>query len=100
MVSPIRLRSTGQAWLTWFLFGAFIVPATSSPLAAADFSTASGLNIRWDNTLLYSAEIRTEPVNSTLVSNPNADDGDRNFVPGLVSNRLDWRSVFSLSRNE
>jgi hypothetical protein len=55
------------------------------------------LRVSWDNTVKYSAAWRMEDASSTLTSNPNLDDGDRNFKKGLISNRLDWLSEFDLA---
>jgi hypothetical protein len=47
--------------------------------------------------LRYSEDFRVSPHNANLISNPNADDGDRNFAQGLISNRFDLMSEFDLS---
>ena len=47
------------------------------------------LNVRWDNTVKYSAAYRLNNPSATLLSNPNNDDGNRNFGKGIVSSRLD-----------
>lgn len=64
---------------------------------AAELLQADGWDLRWDNTLRYSAAFRLAHYDEALVADPNADDGDRNFAPGLVSNRLDLLSEFDLS---
>lgn len=50
------------------------------------------LKVSWDNTLKYSSAMRVTKQDDDLLSNPNGDDGDRNFGRGLVSNRLDLLS--------
>lgn len=45
--------------------------------------------IRWDNTIKYSAAYRLGPADGALIQGPNADDGDRNFHAGAISNRFD-----------
>ncbi len=70
-----------------------------SPWALA-FQFDSGdpdLKINWDNTLKYSTAWRTKNPDATLTSNPNFDDGDRNFKKGSISNRVDWLSEFDLA---
>ncbi|MBI3368430.1 MAG: DUF1302 domain-containing protein [Burkholderiales bacterium] len=58
--------------------------------SAAEFDTGNpDLKLRWDNTVKYSAAVRTGKPSDTLLSNANNDDGDRNFKRGLISNRLD-----------
>jgi hypothetical protein len=53
-------------------------------------------SITWENTLKYSAAARLKSQDPTLISNPNFDDGDRNFNKGLISNRVDLLSEFDL----
>src|SRR5512142_1124547 len=57
------------------------------PAHAAEIYSGDGFVVRWDNTLRYTAAFRTLPRDAT--AGPNTDDGDRNFAPGLISNRLD-----------
>lgn len=54
------------------------------------------VKIRWDNTIKYSAAVRTQGRSADVVAayNPNLDDGEYNFSKGLVSNRLDLLSEF------
>jgi hypothetical protein len=59
-----------------------------------------GLDVRWDNTLRYTAAFRLFPRDRLLLTNPNWDDGDRNFDPGLISNRLDLLSQFDVTRGD
>lgn len=54
------------------------------------------LKIRWDNNLKYSNMFRLRDPSSRLISEPNQDDGNRNFSKGLVSNRLDVLSELDL----
>lgn len=64
--------------------------------SAFEIDTNSDVKLRIDNTFKYSAAVRLKNQSQTLVnpaansSNVNLDDGDRNFAPGLISNRLDW----------
>jgi len=57
------------------------------------------VNFRFDNTLTYSVMDRLSEQDSTLLADPNTDDGDRNFNKGLVMNRLDLLSELDLSYN-
>ena len=50
--------------------------------------------LRWDNNVKLSTAFRLKSADPTLLSNPNNDDGDRNFGTGLISNRTDWLSEF------
>jgi Protein of unknown function (DUF1302) len=72
----------------------------SWPVLAADLYSADGFDIRWDNTLRYSAGFRVSPRDPKLLSNLNSDDGDRDFAPGLISNRIDLLSALDISRGD
>ncbi|WP_343618474.1 DUF1302 family protein [Ralstonia sp.] len=68
---------------------------STKPVAAvhaADVSPpeeASDTRVTWNNTARYSAVFLTRSQNPALLRNVNADDGDRNFNRGLLSNRVD-----------
>jgi hypothetical protein len=52
----------------------------------------SDVKVTWTNTFKYGAAFRLDDQAPALVSGPtaaNADDGDRNFGKGLISNRID-----------
>jgi hypothetical protein len=88
-----RLARLRAAW-PLLLCISLIVP---QPLAAADLYDGHGIGLRWDTTLRYSFMFRLGGRDPALVANPNADDGDRNFEPGLVSDRLDAFSQADLT---
>ncbi len=85
-------------------------PATNhcvrfAPLAVALFSVFSAhaveistgdsdLAIRWDNTVKLSTAVRLKSPEQSLLTNPNNDDGDRNFKKGFISERVDLFSEF------
>jgi hypothetical protein len=69
----------------------------STGARAAHMDTDSDVSIRWDNTIKYSDAFRVRSQDPYILSNVNADDGDRNFNTGLISNRLDILSEFDLS---
>jgi len=77
--------------------GGFLLIASSAHLRAAALYDNGTLAIRWDNTLQYSAAVRLNARDNALVADPNADDGDRNFRRGIISNRLDILSQLDLS---
>jgi len=56
---------------------------------AAQIYAGDGLDVRWDTTLRYSIALRPQSRSGELLSYINGDDGDRNFAPGPVSDRLD-----------
>ncbi len=66
-----------------------VAGAPAAGVMAAELYDDQGISLRWDTTIRYSTAFRVEARDAALVADPNADDGDRNFKPGLVSNRLD-----------
>lgn len=97
-----RLRSVAVA--------VSLLVAGSYSLAAPIEMSNPDVELRWDNTVKYSAGIRAKSPSSTLTqfapapvngsAGPaalNGDDGDRNFKRGgLISNRVDLLSEFDL----
>ena len=76
------------------------VGATAGMPAAQAFEIDSGnpeVHMQWDTTLKYSAAFRVKDRSSTLIQDPNQDDGDRNFGRGLISNRVDLFSEFDIT---
>ncbi len=74
------------------------LPIAIAAAAALAASSAGAVNIdtgnpelslRWDTTLKYSLATRLKAPEAALIANPNADDADRNFSKGMVSNRAD-----------
>lgn len=93
-ISPRINRSLAMmAALCWFV-------ADSSDIQAGEIFSAGGFALQWDTTLRYTEGARLSPANSVLLKNLNADDGDRDFAPGLISNRIDFASVLNLSKEE
>ncbi len=64
---------------------------------AVELFRRDGAVLRWDNTLKYSGAMRLENPAAALIEGPNGDDGDRNFLPGFVSNRVDLLSELDLA---
>ena len=90
------------------LFSAACAFALSQPAFAVDVDTGiADLYFRWDNTVKYSAGLRVKDRSPALLNGPNpasfpgdgvnADDGDRNFGKGLISNRIDLLSEADLT---
>ncbi|MGD0191642.1 MAG: DUF1302 family protein [Rhizomicrobium sp.] len=84
------------AALAGFVVLLLVLPG-QSPACAADVAELDGWDIRWDNTVRYTAAVRLFGQNASLISNANADDGDRNFSAGLISNRFDIVSELDVS---
>ena len=66
----------------------------------AELYADADTTIRWDNTLRYSLAFRLDQRDAEVVADPNGDDGDRNFAPGLISNRLDLVSILDVTRGD
>lgn len=65
---------------------------------SADFEVGSpDLKVRWDNTVKLSSVFRVTRQSSGLMTEPNQDDGNRNFSRGEVSRRVDLLSEFDMS---
>src|SRR5260221_8881009 len=112
----MRIKRTSMARDALFRQQLRCVAVATSLMAAAGCSLAAPIDVgnpdvelRWDNTVQYSAGIRAESRSATLTevaappasgSGPNAlngDDGDRNFKRGgLISNRVDLLSELDL----
>ena len=71
-----------------------------SPALAFELTTGEDVKLRWDTTAKYSTAWRLDNRSAALTADPNSDDGDRNFSPGLVSNRVDLLSEFDFSYRE
>lgn len=77
----------------WVLSGTL---AWTGPVFATEIYSNGTTAIRWDNTLRYSGGLRLESADPRLLADPNADDGNRNFKPGFISNRFDLTSELGL----
>src|SRR4051812_38448561 len=66
-----------------------VTGAASWPASAFEIFNGGATQIHWDNTFKYSAAFRLNDPDPALIADPNADDGDRNFRAGVISNRLD-----------
>src|ERR1700679_2478733 len=88
---------TFRCLLVAFMGSAAAFLSGSVTAQAEDLYAADGVDLRWDNTLRYSNAVRLSPQSATLLASANADDGDRNFASGLVSDRLDLESQLDLA---
>lgn len=75
-----------------------LVVWVASPACAGEIYSDDGFVIRWDNTLRYTAAFRVAPRDPAV--GPNSDDGDLNFAPGLISNRLDLISILDVTQGD
>jgi len=97
--TPAAGRVCGAGWRNYV--GCILLACTLVPFAALgdDLFQDDGWDVRWDNTFRYTAAFRLVHYQESLVADPNSDDGDRNFAPGLISDRLDWLSEFDVSKD-
>ncbi len=61
-----------------------------------EIDSGTDIQIRWDTTVRTTLGVRTEQADAALLQNPNADDGDRAFRPGPVSERADILSELDI----
>jgi hypothetical protein len=76
--------------------------AVAGHAGAADLNPGGDWQIRWDNTIKYSAGYRLTSPDAALTTGAakvNNDDGDRNFSKGLISNRADLLSEFDVQKD-
>src|SRR5947209_9632240 len=78
------------------LLAACLLALPLSAMAGEIFNNGETI-LRWDNVLAYQLALRLQPRNPALLNNINTDDADRNFTPGLISNRFDLLSQLDLS---
>lgn len=68
------------------------IVALPSAFASDAAEAGDELKLSWTNTLRYGAAFRVKDPDAALLANPNADDGNRNFGKGLISNRIELLS--------
>lgn len=96
-VKSKRPMRTGLLLFQNVVGAAISLAVLSAPARAFELYSDESMSVRLDTTLRYSAAVRTSARKVALISDFNADDGNRNFGTGLISNRLDILSEFSLS---
>ncbi len=69
-------------------------------VAAADLGTLDGFDLRLDTGLRVSLGLRVAPQDAALLDPVNADDGDRAFVQGLISERVDATMTLDVTRGD
>lgn len=92
-VTPVFTRRTVNT------LSAAIALCSANAMAFTFDTSIDGLTTRWDNTVKYSNAWRlNERADNVMssASNPNVDDGDRNFSTGLISNRFDLLSELDI----
>lgn len=99
----IRIRPLPASCTSCALSAAVLLGLSSQSQAFPIDTGNPDLTATWDNTLKYSNAWRVNKLDhkvavgpGTSNSNPNLDDGDRNFDRGLISNRLDILSELDI----
>lgn len=82
------------------LAGCIALELPPQDACGASLGTIDGFDVRLDITLRVSLAARVEPHNPSLLSDINADDGDRAFTPGPISERVDATSQLDVSRGD
>ena len=66
----------------------------------ASLGTVDGFDVRLDTTVRLSTAARVEPPSASLLGDINADDGDRAFPVGPISERVDASSQLDVTRGD
>ena len=90
-------RLSPMSWLHRLVVGLL---CAASPAAAADLGSVGDFDVRLDTTLRASLGLRLDRPNPSLLSDANADDGDRAFRRGAISARMDFMSQLDVSRGD
>jgi hypothetical protein len=96
-----KKRRAGRVWGKGQQPLPFIVAASlllAWPAQASELINSGDTIIRWDNALKYSAAYRLTAADPALIRSSNADDGDRNFHAGVISNRIDILSELEANK--
>ncbi len=97
-----RAPTPGRKRFSRTAIGALCAAGFATAAGAADLNPGGDWQVRWDNTLKYSAGYRLDAPMAALISGAakvNNDDGDRNFNQGLISNRADLLSEFDIQKD-
>ncbi|NVK44004.1 MAG: DUF1302 domain-containing protein [Oceanospirillaceae bacterium] len=95
---PLRRIKPGSLLRALTLTG--LLPLTATTAHALSFTPAEDVRLDWDTVVNYGASWRVESRDDELLANPNADDGDRSFDKGLVSNRVSFLTEADLQYND
>lgn len=93
----MNLRSATLKAQGPMVIAAAIAAGVAPTVQAFEIDTGTEAQVRWDNTIKYSAARRVATPSSVLLANINGDDGDRNFDTGFISNRLDLLSELDVT---
>lgn len=95
--------AAGQRMARRWMAPAAVVLMATGGAQAMDLNPDGEWQVRWDNTVKYSVASRLRDPASALIdpvsTRANADDGDRSFGKGLISNRYDLLSEFDVQKD-
>lgn len=102
MKSKIKLKTmnslrTPKKSLLAMAVSAAVSIAAAPGAYALSFSPSDEVDIDWDTVVSYGAAWRVESHDEDLLSDINADDGNRNFDQGLISNRAGFLTEANIS---
>lgn len=88
----------------YFLAGTALVAVAVGPVLPAQAESFtfddSDFKITWDNTVKYSTSYRLTDPKSSMLTDTNLDDGNRNFQAGFTSNRADILSELTVGTRD
>jgi len=102
MKQHVRTTAPKKAHITETMTALVGTLMASASAGAIDLNPGGDWQVRWDNTVKYSAGIRVGSPSTALTNGAgkvNNDDGDRNFNTGLISNRVDLLSEFDIQKD-
>lgn len=82
------------------LGGVALTALFAAPALATSWELGDGLKVTFDNTIKYSNAFRLKQQASSQLTDGNLDDGNLNFDRGLISNRLDLLSEFTIGTRD
>ena len=92
-----RHESQGRKAFRKSALVAAVMAASSMSAHGFQFDTGNrDLSVRLDTNVKYTAAFRVKDQEGKLIADENLDDGNRNFDPGLISNRLDLFTEFDV----
>ena len=97
-----RNPTVGERGLTpaWMLCTVLCLVVATQPAAAVELGPVQGFDISLDTALRASLGLRLARTDGALLGDANADDGNRAFRRGPMSQRVDFNSQLDVSRGD
>jgi hypothetical protein len=100
MISKVRYGRYGKIMAGMGLLLFAMVLVASHAQAVAINTGNSNLDVRFDNSVTYSAIFRVADQNETYMASDDLNDSEGNFDKGLVMNRFDLTSELDVAYND